>query len=420
MYPVKYFFISFALICCSVSIAQNASSTSADADYHYQGTLKINPESGHLAADWQITVFDTNETAATFLLRETLSDFKVSGAGVASSEIKRQSGFGEYWAVTVEFADSDQPRQIQISYNGILLPEPMENRINSITPDMVELNVDSFWFPIDQRFNKLLSVELAIDIGQGWQGVTTGAATTTDNGIKINNTDPRLDIAFAMSKSFHISRQQGFEIYDLREHRLGTDKLVNAALKCRDFLNTRFGKNNPLPDGRLLITERPSSGYARENYIVFTDIADTEPAPLMRFVCHEFAHYWSRGAKFDTVDNWINEGFAEYLGTMAVREYFGESAHQEMLEAFAEQIADQELPRIWREGDTVRGPYLVQYRKAPLLLSKLETALGREKFMRFLQVLLPEPVKTTESLLLNLEGLAGAGHREMFEQQLGE
>ena len=150
----------------------------------------------------------------------------------------------------------------------------MDNLINAIEPGRVELNMDSLWFPIDSGFTKQLSADLNVYIGQGWQGVTTGEAIAIEDGFRILNTDPRLDITFSLSKTFHITQADGYTIYDQREQHKGTDKLVAAAGKCREFLDSRFGSEYPLPVSKLLITERTSSAYARENYIAFTDISE--------------------------------------------------------------------------------------------------------------------------------------------------
>lgn len=396
-----------------------------EADYFYTGTLDIDADSGNINANWQITVYDHDETAITFLLRDTLGDIRVTGESVVEVKTEKQTGFGSFWATSITLAkpsatSPQTDRMIQISYSGVLIPEPMDNLINAIEPGRVELNLDSFWFPIDSRFTKQLSADLNVHIGEGWQGVTTGDAIAIKDGFRLLNTDPRLDITFSLSKSFHITQAEGYTIYDHRDQHKGTDKLVVAAGQCREFLNARFGAEHPLPVSKLIITERPSSGYARENYIAFTDISDTKPAPLMRFVCHEMAHYWSVGVKFDTVDNWVNESFAEYLGVMAVREYLGQAAYDDMLAAFATQIADMNLPHIWKKGDTERGHDRIAYRKAPLALAQLENEIGQPAFLDFVRTYFSSSEKSTEGLLKALESVAGVEQAKAFEVLLGE
>jgi len=388
--------------------------------YHYQGEVRIEPDTGRLVADWTITVREPEPRERTFLLRDTLPKVRVAG-DVVESRMGRREGLDGFTAVTVVLdPDSERP-VLRLAYEGVPIPEPMDNDINGIEPERIELNVDSFWFPIDARFTQKLTADLRLAVpGEGWQAVSTGATTPTDDGFRIVNDDPHLDIAFTASRRFRITEAEGFTVYDQRAQSQGTDTLVETAGYCRDFLNARWGRQKPLPASRLLIARRDSSGYARENYIVFTDVADPEPAKLTRFVCHEFAHQWAAGAPFNTVDNWINEGFAEYLGMMAVRERLGQDAFDELLAAMREQVAGERLPPLWTPGATERRPYLVNYRVAPLALFRLEQAIGAEPFLAFTQALLAQPVKTTPALLNTLEAVAGTQARETFAGLLAE
>jgi hypothetical protein len=412
-----HFLIFFLLICLPITAL-------AEADYQYLGTLNINPETGYIRADWQITVLDDAESSITFFLRNTLGEIEVGGTGVKSFDTGQQEEItgldaAPFKKLQLELAMEPTPRVIHLTYAGVLLPEPMDNLINAIEPGRIELNVDSFWFPIDARFNKLLTADLAVIVDGEWQGVTTGEVEAIAGGVRILNTDPRIDIAMTLSQSFRISEADGFVVYDQRDSSVGLDKLMKAARNCTQYLDRQFGVVDPLPRGKLLIAERSSSGYARQNYVVFTDISSTKTAPLTRFVCHEFTHYWAFGADFGTVENWLNEAFAEYIGVMAVREYLGEETYLEMLQSFRDGIADEDLPPIWVSGDTARGPYLVQYRKAPLVLAQLESRIGREQFLKFVQAWFVQPVRTTPALLEVLEQVSGKEERDWFEQALG-
>lgn len=386
--------------------------------YHYEGRVRIDDRSGELEAEWRIAVLDTAPGQRTFLLRDTIDQVQVSG-DIMGHEVGSAEGLDAFTAVTVALDPAAARPRVRIAYRGVPIPEPMDNDINGIEPGRVELNVDSFWFPIDARFNQLLTAELTVEVpGEDWQAVTTGSANPVDGGFRLVNRDPRLDIAFTLSTGFEVTAAEGFTVYDQRSANGGTDKLVATAAWCRDFLNERWGADHPLPASRLLIAERDSSGYARQNYIVFTDIAETTPPKLTRFVCHEFAHYWASGGKFDTVDNWINEGFAEYLGLMAVRERLGQNAFGGLVIAMKAQLEGKDLPPTWVPGDTERKPYLVNYRKAPLALADLEEQIGQETFLAFTQALLAQPVKTTPGLLDTLETVAGAEARAWFTAAL--
>jgi hypothetical protein len=392
------------------------------ADYHYSGTLRIQPDAGSLAASWAITVNDTQQSEAQYVMRGTLENILVSGSAVQEFSITPMPDWDGFTAINVTFvpAEGEAGRVLEISYDGILFPEPLPNRINSITSDSVEMSVDGFWFPMDTSFGRLLTADLAIEIGAGWQGVSTGDVTHDGDTLRIHNPAPFLDMAFTLARDFDITPGQAFTLYDLREGDLDTGRLATAAAACIDFLNTRFGQQTSLPHARFILTDREDSGYARQNYIALSSIVDHSDEYLTGFVCHELAHFWSHYANFNTVDNWLNEGLAVYVELLAVRDIYGEDAFQTMLERFARQLEGRDLPAVWQVGATDRGPYLVSYRKAPLALYQLETRIGSEAFMTFLHGYMTGVIRTTPDLLALLEGQQGADTRDWFEQVLAE
>ena len=57
---------SLILLLLIASVFTLVTSAQADpADYHYAGTLKIDDQSGHIDASWEITVHDTAESSIT-------------------------------------------------------------------------------------------------------------------------------------------------------------------------------------------------------------------------------------------------------------------------------------------------------------------------------------------------------------------
>ena len=390
------------------------------ADYHYQGKLKIEPVTGYVDASWLITVNNPDTAKRTFYLRDTLNKPTISGDAVTESAIEKVSGFADFWAlhITLESPPAGKPLQFHIHYDGVLLPTPLPNKINSITPDVVELNVDSFWFPIDASFSKLLSADLTIDINGNWQGISTGQVTTTSDQVTIHNADPRLDIAFTLARNPRVTSTDNFTIFDLRPEAKGVDALTQQANACTQELNTLFGNQNRLPTGKLVVTERAESGYARENYIVLTDIGKSSPKALTLFLCHEFAHFWASGADFTGVENWLNEALAEYSALLAVRTIFDENAYDDFLQKFEKQIAGEPLPPIWQEGITARGPYLVLYRKGPLALAAFEKKYGHEQTTEIIRQFFNQSTKTTPALLDIVGDVSGEEAARYFKELL--
>ncbi|WP_286829769.1 MULTISPECIES: hypothetical protein [Kordiimonas] len=413
--PILFILILFACLLPA------APATASDADYHYSGHVAIVPESGFLKASWVIDVRDPADDQITFFIRDTLGNVTVGGEDAASSSLGQVEGMEDFTAINVDLKPSGgAARQIEISYDGELISKPLPHNINTISSEIIELNVDSFWFPIDKRFSKVLSADVTIDVPGTWHGLSTGEVQTEEGKIRITNTDPRLDIAFTLAKAPRLTQAGGFDIFDLRATDAGIEALGNTAAACMTELNARFGQTQPLPVAKLVVTSRNAGGYARENYIVLTDIGDTPPDRLTQFICHEFGHYWARGAAFKTVENWLNEAFAEYTGFVGVRTILGEEAFKGQLERFANQIEGKDLPPIWTEGATERSPYLVNYRKAPLVLAEFEKQIGRDSFLRIVQRFFAQPVKTTPQLLTTVSEVAGPEASARFKEMLAK
>jgi len=400
-----------------------AQANNPNADYIYSGDMIITPDEGHISVDWHISVMDNKERVITFFVRNTLENIAVSGGGIESYSITSDKKAGGFHHINITLAPQhgDTARVINMSYDGELLSTPANHNINTISPNFIELNVDSFWHPIDNRFDKLIVAEMRIHLGPNWTGITTGSLTEAENSWHLENKRPALDIPFSFSQNFQVHPHNGFNIYDMRPSDNGLDTLITSASICFDYLNNTFGNKTELPTGRFLLTERSEGGYARGNYIALTEIGGKSPESLTQFVCHELAHFWSRNGNFGTVENWLNETFADYVANMALRDALGKDAFDTRMANYAEQIQGTELPPIWvREGNRERLPYLVNYRKGPLLLQRLEERIGAEKFHAFLYRYMVDGISNTSDLITALGTVAGQDDREWFEAELAK
>lgn len=414
------------LFCASCTTDGDVSSLQTDSalqtDYHYQGEVHLSPESGRVAADWKITLREPDARSVSFLLNRNLADIAVAGAGVAGHAMREENFFGtDVWNIAVELdaPDASGAREILISYSGELLPEPMENGINTIAPDKVELTVDSFWSPIDSRFSRPATAEVSIAVDGEWVAVSPGEATKTEEGFTIRLLRPGLDIPFTLLRDPDIRQESGYALYDSRADGRNLEGAVEALAYCTGFLDSRYGAVDPLPQAKVVLHDRSEAGYSRKTLIALTDVSDTPRDRLTLFICHELAHYWSSRGRADTVENWLNEAFAEYAGLMAVRDAFGEETFNAFLQRYSQQVEDAgDVPPVWTPGATERGPYLAQYRKGPLALARLEEDIGEDLFSRIFQRYMTENITTTPELMDVVEEVAGEDARNAFTAYL--
>ncbi|WP_417484191.1 M1 family aminopeptidase [Maricaulis salignorans] len=402
-----------------------AAATAQEARFHYDGDLRLSPQTGRLAADWTITAHEDDLTEVSFLLSAALGEAQIGGPDVVSATSVLAEGFnGSMRTYTVELAPSvnGADRVVTMTYSGALFAEPARSPINTLDTDKVELTVDSFWLPFDQRFSSLVTADLDIWLPGEWDGVTMQAITRTAGGFHIDQDIPALDLAFTLMSDARRIEAPGYVIHDTRNPGgENLDALAGALEHCTGYLNDLSAGAGPLPDASIIVTSRDEGGYSRGTLIALTDIAETSEASLTQFICHELSHYWSHGNAM-TVENWLNESFADYIAIIAMRDALGEAAYEDRIAAYQRQVeaAAQELPPVWTPQTTDRPPYLVAYRKGPLALARAEALIGREPFARFIRSMMQARVSTTPQMLDVFETVAGREDREAFEAVLAE
>lgn len=389
---------------------------------HFTGAVEIDPQAGMLAADWTITVIEPQLESITYLLNHNYDGVEVSGDVMGFELVEAEIFDQQIWNIVIRLKPaSGSHRKINISYGGQLLPEPMENLINTISPDKVELTVDSLWHPFDDRFTEQVTADFRIVVPGEWTGVTNGSSEPDVDGGWRFSTAPGLDIPVTLLSQFRKTEAPGYVIYDTREAPDGMPELVESTAACTGYLNGRFGDVDPLPEAKIVVHDRAQSGYSRKTLIALSQISGRDQSKLMQFICHELAHYWSMRGAANTVENWLNETFADYVALMAVREEMGEEVFEGFLDSYRAQLDKAgDLPPIWTPEYQERGPYLVQYRKGPLALAALEERLGRDVFAQFVHRYMTEEIATTPALLEALEEVAGADARAQFEMELAQ
>ena len=379
------------------------------AKFDYIGSVDLRPDRGELSAGWTIQILDPSLEAVSFALSSSFGVAAVSGSGVEnlttrliSEETRR------LYEITLASSKTNKPRLIQFAYGGPLsLPA-----INSLDARKVELTVDSGWYPYEPGLMGRLTAQVGVQIGGDWIPLVIDEVKPAGSGYRVRQNDPSFDIAMSWLEDADLTNIDGYQIYDTRTERGSNLETLKAALQdCRSVFETMIGS---LPDASVLLTDRAYEAYSRGTLISLMDIENETDESLFKIVCHELSHHWTVASPGGP-DDWINEGFAEYIALMAVRERFGEGVYQSYLDDFKMAVTGEDLPPIWSMTSTARTLYLVSYRAAPLALADLENRMGREAFLAFLQSALMEQVDDTPQLLDHLEQQAGVELRSDFE-----
>jgi hypothetical protein len=306
-----------------------------------------------------------------------------------------------------------ETREVRIAYAGVLYDSLPSDPINDISPGWIELGLDAAWVPVFAAFDQYLAGRLRLTIPGEWKVAASGSVSDEGDLHTIVNEVPQIDFAFVAAPALERSGTPEVAVYHESAEPGTIDRVVDAAMECRNWLEARFGA---LPDLKFVLAPRDDGGYARKNYIVLVRVDDFPPPDLSRFLCHEIAHFWSSAPSASTPDYWMTEAFAEVVSAHHVRDVYGDSAYAAILVQWAGQSAD--LPAVWTDTTTERGSFAINYRKGPLLLSDLETEIGREPFAEFLALYMTEPTRTTPALLDKLEAVAGPEARRRFREAL--
>lgn len=383
----------------------------------YDGTVSVDPPSQSLRAHWRIAFVRNGTTgdSAAFLLNDALTISGIRGRDVVNYTEQTRSGLKR---VTVRFAEPATPgglTEIEFAYSGA--PRFSGDSINDIRPDWVELNLDSFWFPVFDGFAQSITARLRLHLPAGWNVTWSGSVARTASALVLTSEIPLIDVAFAASPLLQQAERARVSVYHLGTEMPIVANVLDATASCARYLTVRYGSRRPLPHVKVVLAPRRGPGYARKNYVVITRDAASTPVPLNRFVCHELAHYWSSGAVPSGPENWLNEGFAEFVSARYARAKFGDTAYTKIVAQWREQGAGQRA--IWTPDATARPSARTAYRKAPYLLHRLEERVGSAVMDQILVRFMITNLRTTSSVIDMIAEVAGPEAAVWVREELG-
>lgn len=381
-------------------------STAAEQGLVAYGTeLKPDLQNASLTGRTVLRFIGDEQTSdsVSIVLNRGLHIEEISGRVVRSHRMDAGSPpFGRN-RTTVHFTEGLEPGEeveLVLTYSGA--PAFPESGINRITPDWVELNLDSDWHPRLLQPHRFVGT-LRVDLPREWTVVSSGESNLEGGVHVVRNMIAQPDVAFVAAPSLRRTSSGGFTVYFTDADRDRAAETLQAAAECRDYLDNEFGSIKLLPAGKIVLADRPTGGYARTNYFVLRRV-DPDPVWMHRYLCHELAHYWSDTAA-TPADQWMFEAFAEYVAGRSLRQRFGNATFEAYVEDWEE--GGREGGPIWTPDMTRRPPDPAIYSRAPFLLSQLEARIGAERFDRWVYRYMTGAIETTSELLENLREVAG-------------
>src|SRR5258706_12382580 len=165
----------------------------------YGGDVRIDPATGSVQAQWRIAFIRDGSLADTVRLRLN-SGFRVSS--VSGPAVVHDSAVadddGQLITVALAPAPRGSPATLDIAYAGTLVAPG--DSINRISPDWVELGLDSFWQPVFAGFDQAIIGPVRLRLPAGFQGAATGTIQRMADGTYlIDARVPLVDVPFSAS-----------------------------------------------------------------------------------------------------------------------------------------------------------------------------------------------------------------------------
>ena len=397
---------------------ESAAALGPDDRISYQGEIRPSVAESALSAELQVSVpMAPGAESIAFFINRGLEIDRLDGIGVTGFTLSPMEG-NSLWSVLELSVDQDlvsSRLQFEVAYHGTpLFPN---DAINAIESDWVELSIDSAWYPVLSTLAYPVRASIRIHLPSEWTLVTSGEVSISNDGWLLNDTIPQPDIAWAASPGMQAFGDRDVQVFHRGVDNDTLERVVDRAQACRTLLDERFSQADSLPSLRIVIAGRDESGYARKNYIVLSRVTGRPELDLTEFLCHELAHFWSRGAPPLSVDNWMNEGFAVLIAADAIKQLYSPQAFDRLVDAW--RLRSAGAGSIWTIEDRSRRSHRVQYAKAPLFLHRLRGCMGTEVFEQLLSRYVTEPINSTERLIDHINDLAGPTFADWTVRQLG-
>jgi hypothetical protein len=386
----------------------------------YDGVVDVDPMHARVRGQWTLQIERTvGVDSLVLLLNRALVVREVGGADVRTHTLGTTGDLGR---IVVHLAPTARVgvTTLHLSYEG--KPEMSSDGINALSAEWVELGLDSFWHPVIAGFAHEIMGQVKLVLPSTYRVTASGAITRRGDTTLVMNRPGVLDFAFAASPTLAVRATPRARVHAPAtvegDMPANTDVVLRTASDCAELLQQQFGAKTPLPPMDVVLPPRKGAGYARRGYVVIAVGSDTSTLGRTNYICHELAHFWSLGAISSGPDNWLNEGFAEYVAGRSVRSLLGAESYQRMVARWQRSAAGQ--GPIWVAGSTARPSERISYSKAPLLLDTFESRIGVATMDRLLLRFLTDPsVRTTPLLLALVDEVTGPEQGAWFRDQLG-
>ena len=388
---------------------------------HYSLKLKILPKQGRFEAEVTLKLNNiTNhpQTEIPLLLYRLLEVKEVV------SEHNRPLKFGQKVVrfpdaglnnlqvtfVTIQLKTPQRPKTqqlIKVKYDGSIYgyAEVMGYVHDKISEDYSLLRPDALAYPMLSYptaenwlnvYKSLFTYDLTVTVPKDYIAACGGlplSQTTNANEttfvFKSSKPTWRMDIGVAKFKLF---KDEGtkLQVYALPADEKGAINVLNASKKAISLYSGMFGEIDNYQGYTVIEIPEGWGSQASDFYFLQSAEAFNNPESMPE-VYHEIAHTWNAKTTGEVQrSRYFDEAFASYFQAIAVREFDGEKAYEDLLSRYWDSfIRNVERDKI--NAETAIADYgklelgRNSYTKGALSLYVLHQLLGEHNFRSFIR-----------------------------------
>ncbi len=405
----RYLLFLFVILICSFSCSTGDGNANELLN-RYNIKLELDPAEQHIKVVVDLQLFSRNSDfdSLLFYLHRQLDIQKLSGENISGyiydEEIAPPGLFmpdSKPLLITFDRAVlQNESVNLHFEYSGSISEWP-EWSANVIGEDWVEIGLYFPWFPYCANPDILNSftydVEVVCDSSYKIKSFGSSEEIVQEPSLikwRFKNNYPVNDIVITASKRFKTvsTGNEGFPV-NIHYNFISENSANMLAQELTGIIDRYGGWFGEASIDEITLIESLRSrggGYSRPGLIVLGGLNEenllNRRENFIRYIAHESAHLWWRGAPTNSWEDWLNEGLAEYSALMFIREEFGIEAFDIRISGKMENSAG--TSPVWGfEREDMSTPEKraetekILYDKVPVILNELENAIGTEAFI---------------------------------------
>lgn len=308
---------------------------------------------------------------------------------------------------------------IEFSYEGKITEWP-EWSANIISSDWIEIGLYFPWYP---SFYGPFTYKVSIDLDPDYNVFAMGESTANGNKKVFETNFPVDDFIICASKDLTIRESkllnQTFQIVNSTLSEATVDSIQADIEDFYKLFSSWYGKIQ-VQDMCLVVSKRDKGGgYSRKGGFFLGGMSDSDylnnRAGYIRYLGHEIAHFWWRGAEGNWED-WLNESFAEYSAMNLIKELVSKEEHSSQMNKKRDE--SKNTPPIWEMERNSPFSERILYSKGVVLLKELEEKIGSNKFLELCKARIDKKINNTSDFLTLIKNIGGKEIADWFEESL--